>query len=90
MKRARDSASVRRLIVGLAVIVVVLGGIYVFFWSGVFGFQPEHGETFWHLLHQKGCQLCERYESDGETGDSDGGHNGQDTLPSPPRFWDRQ
>jgi hypothetical protein len=67
MKRSSDSASVRRLIVGLALIVVVLGGIYVFFWSGVFGFQPEHGETFWHLLHQKGHWYLEVFISGVET-----------------------
>ena len=67
MKRSSDSASVRRLIVGLALIVVVLGGIYVFFWSGVFGFQSEHGETFWHLLHQKGHWYLEVFISGVET-----------------------
>ena len=44
----------RRLLIGLAVILVVCLGIYLFFWSGIFRFQPEDGETFWHLMHQKG------------------------------------
>lgn len=52
---------------GLAVIAVVLGGIYVFFWSGWFRFQPEHGETFWHLLHQKGHWYLEVFISGVET-----------------------
>jgi hypothetical protein len=53
--------------VGLAVIAVVVGGIYVFFWSGWFRFQPEHGETFWHLLHQKGHWYLEVFISGVET-----------------------
>ena len=45
-----DLRSLRRLTVGIAVVAV---GIYVFFWSGVFKWQPEE-ETFWNLLHQSG------------------------------------
>ena len=67
MRRAGDSASVRRLVVGVAVIGVVLGGIYVFFWGGMLRFQPEHGETFWHLLHQKGHWYLEVFISGVET-----------------------
>ena len=57
----------RRLFVGLAVIVVTMAAIYVFFWSGVFRFQPEEGETFWHLLHQKGHWYLEIFISGVET-----------------------
>ena len=67
MRPAGDSASGRRLAVGLAVITVVLVGIYVFFWGGWFRFQPEHGETFWHLLHQKGHWYLEVFISGVET-----------------------
>ena len=57
----------RRLLVGIAVVAVVAVGIYVFFWSGVFRFQPEEGETFWHLLHQKGHRYLEIFISGVET-----------------------
>ena len=57
----------RRLLVGIAVVAVVAVGIYVFFWSGVFRFQPEEGETFWHLLHQKGHWYLEIFISGVET-----------------------
>jgi len=67
MRRAEDSASGRRLVVGIIVIAVVLVGIYVFFWSGWFRFQAEHGETFWHLLHQKGHWYLEVFISGVET-----------------------
>ena len=56
-----------RLLVGLAVLVAAVLGIYVFFWSGVFRFQPEEGETFWHLLHQKGHWYLEIFISGVET-----------------------
>jgi hypothetical protein len=67
MSRVGDSASGRRLVVGIIVIAVVLVGIYAFFWGGVFRFQPEHGETFWHLLHQKGHWPLEVFISGVET-----------------------
>ena len=38
-----------------------------FFWGGVFRFQPENGETFWHLLHQKGHWYLEILISGVET-----------------------
>jgi hypothetical protein len=59
--------SERRLLVGVAVIVVAAVGIYLFFWSGLFTFQPENGETFWHLLHQKGHWYLEIFISGVET-----------------------
>lgn len=67
MRRARNSASGRRLVIAVAVIGLVLGGIYVFLWSGLFQFQPEHGETFWHLLHQKGHWYLEIFITGVET-----------------------
>jgi len=67
MRRSPDSASGRRLVVGVAVIALVLAGICAFFWSGLFRFQPEHGETFWHLLHQKGHWYLEVFISGAET-----------------------
>jgi hypothetical protein len=57
---------VRRLVVGLAVIALVLAGIYIFFWSGLFRFDPEE-ETFWNLLHQKGHWYLEMFISGVET-----------------------
>lgn len=57
----------RRLLIGLAVILVVCLGIYLFFWSGLFRFQPEDGETFWHLMHQKGHWYLEVFISGVET-----------------------
>jgi len=57
----------RRLLIGLAVILVVCLGIYLFFWSGLFRFQPEEGETFWHLMHQKGHWYLEVFISGVET-----------------------
>jgi hypothetical protein len=57
----------RRLLIGLAVILVVGLGIYLFFWSGLFRFQPEEGETFWHLMHQKGHWYLEVFISGVET-----------------------
>ena len=62
-----NDRAMRRLLVGLAVIVVAVAGLYVFFWSGVFRFQPEEGETFWHLLHQKGHWYLEIFISGVET-----------------------
>ena len=41
--------------------------IYLFFWSGLFRFQPEDGETFWHLMHQKGHWYLEVFISGVET-----------------------
>ena len=67
MSRPGDSASRRRLVVGVIVITVVLVGIYVFFWGGLFRFQPERGETFWHLLHQKGHWYLEVFINGVET-----------------------
>ena len=61
-----DVRSMRRLIVGLAVVAIAALGIYLFFWSGVFKFQPEE-ETFWHLLHQKGHWYLEIFISGVET-----------------------
>jgi hypothetical protein len=72
VKRGPDGApdandgSVRRLVVGLAVIAVVIGGIYIFFWSGLFEFHAEE-ETFWNLLHQKGHWYLELFISGVET-----------------------
>jgi hypothetical protein len=66
MRRAGDSASIRRLVVGLVVIALVLAGIYIFFWSGLFRFDPEE-ETFWNLLHQKGHWYLEMFISGVET-----------------------
>jgi hypothetical protein len=66
MDRGRDSASGRRLVVGFAVIALVLAGIYIFFWSGLFRFDPEE-ETFWNLLHQKGHWYLEIFISGVET-----------------------
>jgi len=43
-----------RLALGTLILVLVVAVICWFFWGGAFRFQPEHGETFWHLLHQKG------------------------------------
>jgi len=62
-----NDRSARRLLVGLAVVVFAVACIYVFFWSGVFRFQPEEGETFWHLLHQKGHWYLEIFISGVET-----------------------
>jgi hypothetical protein len=61
------AGSGRRLLVGVAVILVAVVGIYLFFWSGLFKFQPEDGETFWHLLHQKGHWYLEIFISGVET-----------------------
>ena len=57
----------RRLLIGLALILIVFLGIYLFFWSGLFTFQPEEGETFWHLMHQKGHWYLEVFISGIET-----------------------
>jgi succinate dehydrogenase/fumarate reductase cytochrome b subunit len=57
----------RRLLIGLGVIIAVCLIIYLFFWSGLFTFQPEEGETFWHLLHQKGHWYLEVFISGVET-----------------------
>ena len=62
-----DLRSMRRLLVGIAIVAVVAVGIYLFFWSGAFRFQPEEGETFWHLLHQKGHWYLEIFISGVET-----------------------
>ena len=61
-----NEGSLRRLVVGLVVIAVVMGGIYTFFWSGLFRFHPEE-ETFWNLLHQKGHWYLELFISGVET-----------------------
>lgn len=58
--------SLRRLVVGIAVAALVAVGTYVFFWSGVFKWQPEE-ETFWNLLHQKGHWYLEVFISGVET-----------------------
>lgn len=51
----RDEGRPRtRLLLGAGILLLVVAGIGWFFWGGGFRFQPEHGETFWHLLHQKG------------------------------------
>jgi hypothetical protein len=47
--------------------LLVVAGVCWFFWSGVFRFQPEDGETFWHLLHQKGHWYLEILISGVET-----------------------
>jgi hypothetical protein len=57
----------RRLLIGLGLILLVFLGIYLFFWSGLFKFQPEEGETFWHLMHQKGHWYLEVFISGIET-----------------------
>jgi flagellar biosynthesis/type III secretory pathway M-ring protein FliF/YscJ len=57
----------RRLLVGLGVILAVCVVVYLFFWSGLFRFQPEEGETFWHLMHQKGHWYLEVFISGVET-----------------------
>ena len=71
MSRARDDATGerpdRRLLIAVAVILLVALGIYLFFWSGLFSFQPEEGETFWHLMHQKGHWYLEVFISGVET-----------------------
>ena len=41
--------------------------VWWFFWGGGFRFHPEHGETFWHLLHQKGHWYLEMVISGVET-----------------------
>ena len=68
MSRARDDATGerpdRRLLIAVAVILLVALGIYLFFWSGLFSFQPEEGETFWHLMHQKGHWYLEVFISE--------------------------
>jgi hypothetical protein len=71
MSRASDGATGerpdRRLLIAVAVILLVALGIYLFFWSGLFSFQPEEGETFWHLMHQKGHWYLEVFISGVET-----------------------
>ena len=70
---SRDSTSgsvtrrTLRLLVGIAVILVVFIVIALFFWGGLFTFQPEEGETFWHLVHQKGHWYLEVLISGVET-----------------------
>ena len=61
------SRSGRRLVLGLLLVLVVVGAVCWFFWGGSFRFQPEHGETFWHLLHQKGHWYLEIVISGVET-----------------------
>jgi 4-amino-4-deoxy-L-arabinose transferase-like glycosyltransferase len=56
-----------RLILGVGVLLLVVAAVWWFFWSGGFRFQPEHGETFWHLLHQKGHWYLEMVISGVET-----------------------
>lgn len=62
LKRTR-----RRFEAGLLILGLVLAIIGWFFWGGAFRFQPEHGETFWHLLHQKGHWYLEIVISGVET-----------------------
>ena len=57
----------RRFEAGLVILVLVLAVIGWFFWGGGFRFEPEHGETFWHLLHQKGHWYLEIVISGVET-----------------------
>jgi hypothetical protein len=57
----------RRLLLGLVVFLLVVAAIYWFLWGGGFRFEPEHGETFWHLLHQKGHWYLEIVISGVET-----------------------
>ena len=70
---SRDSTSgsvtrrTLRLLVGIAVVLVVFIVIALFFWGGLFTFQPEEGETFWHLVHQKGHWYLEVLISGVET-----------------------
>jgi hypothetical protein len=33
--------------------MLVVAVIYWFLWGGGWRFEPEHGETFWHLIHNK-------------------------------------
>jgi hypothetical protein len=56
----------RRFEAGVVILVLVLAAIGWFFWGG-FRFEPEHGETFWHLLHQKGHWYLEIVISGAET-----------------------
>jgi hypothetical protein len=56
-----------RPFLGLGIMLLVVAGVCWFFWGGVFRFQPEHGETFWHLLHQKGHWYLEILISGVET-----------------------
>jgi hypothetical protein len=56
-----------RPFVGIGIMVLVVAGVCWFFWGGVFRFQPENGETFWHLLHQKGHWYLEILISGVET-----------------------
>lgn len=49
----------------MILLVVVI--VALFFWSGLFQFQPEEGETFWHLVHQKGHWYLELMISGVET-----------------------
>ena len=66
-EQRHDGRLDRRLFIGLAIILLVVLGIYLFFWSGVFKFQSEDGETFWHLMHQKGHWYLEVFISGIET-----------------------
>jgi hypothetical protein len=64
---ARPPTRLGRLLLAIGIVLVVVGGVCWFFWGGVFRFQPEHGETFWHLLHQKGHWYLEIVISGVET-----------------------
>jgi 4-amino-4-deoxy-L-arabinose transferase-like glycosyltransferase len=57
---ARQTRPRARLALGTLVLVLVVAVICWFFWGGAFRFQPEHGETFWHLLHQSSGICCTR------------------------------
>ena len=56
-----------RLLLGVGLLLFVIAAVSWFFWGGGFRFQPEHGETFWHLLHQKGHWYLEMFISGVET-----------------------
>jgi hypothetical protein len=43
----------RRLWLAFFVFLLVAAFIYWFLWGGGWRFDPEHGETFWHLIHNK-------------------------------------
>lgn len=62
VRRARH-----RFEAGLVILLIVLAAVGWFFWGGGFRFEPEHGETFWHLLHQKGHWYLEIVVSGVET-----------------------
>jgi hypothetical protein len=53
-------------VLGVVVFASVATVVWWFLWGG-FRFEPEHGETFWHLLHQKGHWYLEIVISGVET-----------------------